>query len=497
MPITYIFLALTAACVAGGLVFFFMRMKSAQFLDRMTAQFAQDKALLEERLNVANERLASLTAEARELEEQLRTGEGEGRQLAEALSAERERNRRIGEIEELLKQRELAAEQQFKRDREQAAKIAQLETMLQEERKTAAEKLALLSQARESLGEQFKVLANEILERQSTKFTDLNKERMEGLLKPLSERFGEFQKLVGETNEKNAAAGAALMQELARLQKLNTRLSDDAENLTKALKGESKTQGNWGELILERILEESGLSRGVEYEVQVSETAADGSRLQPDVIIRLPEGKSVILDAKVTLTAYERCVSATDDARHEAALKEHIQALRNHIRGLSEKDYQNLPGVETVDFVLMFVPIEPAFGLAVQVESNIFYEALRRNVVIVTPSTLLATLRTIAHIWRQERQNRNVDEIARLAGSMYDKFVAFVADLERVGKELEDAGKAHRQAVAKLSEGRGNLVKTAERIKALGAKTGKSLDANLVEDAGAADPPGLPEANPE
>src|SRR5690606_7410706 len=256
----------------------------------------------------------------------------------------------------------------------------------------------------------------------------------------------------------------------------------DAINLTRALKGDNKVQGSWGEMILERLLEKSGLVRGREYDVQVSFSDAQGRRQQPDVIIRLPEDRHVIIDSKVSLTAYERYCTAEDEAERMAALREHCASLRNHCRGLAAKSYQHL-GIRTLDFVLLFVPIGPADSEAVRHEPELFGYALERNIVIVTPSTLLATLRTIHNIWRFEHQNRHALEIAEKAGRLYDKFVGFVADLDEVGRRLAAAQRAHEDAFRKLSHGRGNLVKTAEDIKALGARAAKSLPAELVEEA--------------
>jgi DNA recombination protein RmuC len=258
-------------------------------------------------------------------------------------------------------------------------------------------------------------------------------------------------------------------------------MSKDATNLTNALKGQTKTQGNWGEFILENILEKSGLEKGREYSVQTSMTNETGRRYQPDVLVNLPENKTIVVDSKVSLVAYEKFCSADDEAEKAAALKEHILSIRNHIKELSAKNYQNLYQIQSLDFVLMFLPVEPAFSLAVQYDSGIFNDAFEKNIVIVSPSTLLATLRTIASIWRQENQNKNALEIARQSGALYDKFVGFVDDLINVGNKIDAAKGSYTDAMKKLHEGGGNLVSRTERIKKLGAKTTKSLPKSLLD----------------
>ena len=283
---------------------------------------------------------------------------------------------------------------------------------------------------------QFKNLANDIFEEKSKKFTDQNKTNIGELLSPLKEKITDFEKKVEQSNKDSLQQNTALKEQLNQLKELNQQITKEAENLTKALKGESKTQGNWGEFILENILEKSGLTKGNEYEVQESFTNEDGKRYQPDVIIKLPDNKNIIVDSKVTLVAYERYVNEEEKDEKAAQLKMHVQSVRKHIKDLSDKSYQNLYGVEGLDFVLMFIPIEPAFSLAVQHDSELFTDAYDKNIVIVSPTTLLATLRTIANIWKNEYQNRNALEIARQGGALYDKFTAFSEDLIKVGKAL-------------------------------------------------------------
>lgn len=362
---------------------------------------------------------------------------------------------------------------------------ARLEAELEAERRQAAEKIALLQsstqEAKDALSNQFKNLANEILEEKSRRFALQNQENLNVLLKPLSEKLGEFRQQVNDTYQNEARERFALKQEIERLAGLNLQMSNDTKALTNALKGESKTQGDWGELVLETILENSGLRKGEEYLVQDTQTMADGSRLQPDVVIRLPEAKHLVIDSKVSITAYTRYMQADDESQKNAELGAHVQSIRQHIQGLSAKNYQDLYGLGSIDFVLMFIPVEPAFLAAMRHAPDIYQEALRKNIVLVCPSTLLATVRTVAHVWRQEHQNRNAQEIARQCANLYDKFVGFVDDLEKVGQRLEQAQVSYGDAVNKLKTGKGNLIRTAENVKKLGVKPNKSLPNQLLD----------------
>ena len=362
---------------------------------------------------------------------------------------------------------------------------ARLEAELEAERRQAAEKIALLQsstqEAKDALSNQFKNLANEILEEKSRRFAVQNQENLNVLLKPLSEKLSEFRQQVNDTYQNEARERFALKQEIERLAGLNLQMSNDTKALTNALKGESKTQGDWGELVLETILENSGLRKGEEYLVQDTQTMADGSRLQPDVVIRLPEAKHLVIDSKVSITAYTRYMQADDESQKNAELGAHVQSIRQHIQGLSAKNYQDLYGLGSIDFVLMFIPVEPAFLAAMRHAPDIYQEALRKNIVLVCPSTLLATVRTVAHVWRQEHQNRNAQEIARQCANLYDKFVGFVDDLEKVGQRLEQAQVSYGDAVNKLKTGKGNLIRTAENVKKLGVKPNKSLPNQLLD----------------
>ena len=369
----------------------------------------------------------------------------------------------------------------------QAQARVRAESELDAERRISADKLAGIQQsaleAKTTLSDQFKNLANEILEEKSKRFAEQNQQNLDTLLKPLQEKLTDFRKQVDDTYQSEARERFALKQEVEKLAGLNIRMTDETRALTNALKGESKTQGDWGELVLETILENSGLRKGEEYLVQDSHTVDDGSRLQPDVVIRLPESKHLVIDSKVSITAYTRYMQADDDNTKTAELNSHVLSIKQHIQGLSAKNYQDLYGVGSIDFVLMFIPVEPAFLAAMRHAPDIYQEALKKNIVMVCPSTLLATVRTVAHLWRQEHQNRNAQEIARQCAMLYDKFVGFVEDLDKVGQRLEQAQTSYSDAVGKLKTGRGNLIRTAENVKKLGVKPNKSLPSKLTDVA--------------
>lgn len=348
------------------------------------------------------------------------------------------------------------------------------------------EKLETQKQEMEDLQKKFTTefenIAHKILKQNSQEFTQVNQKNISEILNPLREKIQLFEKKVEDTYEKGLKDQTDLKAELKKLHDLNMRISDEANNLTKALKGDVKKQGNWGEVILERILERSGLTEGREYEKQFSTTGENGQRLQPDVVINLPEQKHIIVDSKVSLVAYERFVNATDENDRNRFVKEHLLSVKNHVKILSEKHYQNASGINSPDFVLLFVPIESSFSVAIEADHDLFSYAWDNKVVIVSPSTLLATLRTIASIWQQENQTRNALEIARQGGALYDKFVAFIADLEKIGNNLEQTRKNYDLAMNKLHDGRGNLVRSAEKLRDLGAKANKELPQKYLEE---------------
>jgi DNA recombination protein RmuC len=332
---------------------------------------------------------------------------------------------------------------------------------------------------------EFENLANKILEEKSNKFTEQNSKNLQEILKPLQTNIDKFEKRVENTHKESIDRHAALRQQIIGLKELNNQMSKETLNLTKALKGDSKTQGNWGELVLERVLEKSGLEKGREYEMEKSFNvdSENHQRLRPDVIIHLPDNKKMVIDSKVSLTAYEQFVNSENEDEKAPFLKEHIASLNRHVSQLSDKKYEDLYQIESPDFVLLFVPIEPAFALAINQDNQLYNKAFEKNIVIVTPSTLLATLRTIDTMWNNEKQQKNAIEIARQAGALYDKFEGLVTDLTKVGKKMDEAKTEYKGAMNKLVDGRGNLITSVEKIKKLGAKAKKSLPETIIQRA--------------
>ncbi|ENS6647635.1 DNA recombination protein RmuC [Neisseria gonorrhoeae] len=369
-----------------------------------------------------------------------------------------------------------------------AVENERLATQIEQERLASEEKLSLLGEARKSLSDQFQNLANTILEEKSRRFTEQNREQLHQVLNPLNERIHGFGELVRQTYDKESRERLTLENELKRLQGLNAQLHSEAKALTNALTGtQNKVQGNWGEMILETVLENSGLQKGREYVVQAASVRKeeDGGtrRLQPDVLVNLPDNKQIVIDSKVSLTAYVRYTQAADADEAARELAAYIASIRAHMKGLSLKDYTDLEGVNTLDFVFMFIPVEPAYLLALQNDAGLFQECFDKRIMLVGPSTLLATLRTVANIWRNEQQNQNALAIADEGGKLYDKFVGFVQTLESVGKGIDQAQNSFQTAFKQLAEGRGNLVGRAEKLRLLGVKAGKQLQRDLVERA--------------
>lgn len=359
--------------------------------------------------------------------------------------------------------------------------VAELSSLLQSERSQTEEKLQLMKNAEEQLANRFKTLASEILEDKTKRFTEQNQTNLNQLLEPLKVKLTEFQGKVEEVYVNEGKDRSALAEQVKQLMALNNQLSKDAHNLTSALKGQAKAQGNWGELILEKVLEASGLRKGHEYDVQESHTREDGSRAQPDVVVHLPEQRHLIIDAKVSLTAYEEHANAETEAQRDAALKRHLDSVKAHIKELADKNYQQLYGLQSLDFVLMFIPVEPAFMLAISHDSELWQDAWKRNVLMVSPSTLLFVVRTVAHLWRQEQQNRNAQDIASRGAELYDKLIGFVEDLDTLGNRLNQAKDVYDKAYGKFTTGRGNVIRQAEMLKAMGIKPTKQLPRNLTE----------------
>ncbi|MDG2279690.1 MAG: DNA recombination protein RmuC [Flavicella sp.] len=362
-------------------------------------------------------------------------------------------------------------------------------TKLEAELKNTQEKLTENKEEVEKLQEkftkEFENLANKILDEKSIKFKEQNKESIGEILNPLKEKIQIFEKKVEDTNKESIVRNSALKQQIEGLEKLNLKMSQEAINLTKALKGDSKTQGNWGELILERVLEKSGLEKGREYDLEKSfATEEEGkTRLRPDVIINLPDNRKMVVDSKVSLTAYEQYVNSETEEEKVVFVKEHVNSLKRHVDQLSAKKYEDLHQIESPDFVLLFIPIEPAFAVALEADHELYNKAFVKNIVIVTPSTLLATLRTIDSMWQNEKQQKNAIEIARQAGALYDKFEGLLQDLIKVGNKLKDTKTEYEGAMNKLVNGRGNLITSVEKIKKLGAKAKKALPNTLLERA--------------
>ena len=340
-----------------------------------------------------------------------------------------------------------------------------------------------VEQLQEKFTKEFENLANKILEEKSNKFTEQNKENMKNILSPLQDKIHLFEKKVEDTHKESIDYHAALRQQILGLQVMNEQMSKETINLTKALKGDSKMQGNWGELVLERVLEKSGLEKGREYEVQQSFTNDEGSRVFPDVVINLPDGKKMVVDSKVSLVSYERYVNEEDNPLRLVHLKEHVNSIKRHVEQLGDKNYHDLYQIESPDFVLLFIPIEPAFAIALNEDAFLYNKAFEKNIVIVTPSTLLATLRTIDSMWTNQKQQENAYEIARQAGALYDKFEGFVNDLVKIGKKMDEAKSEYGNAMNKLFDGKGNLINSVEKLKKMGAKAKKALPENILKRA--------------
>lgn len=441
-------------------------------------------------------------ATLREQREGLERHTGEQRVQLERIDRERAAlDQRMHAVTALAAQRKAEAEQlglqltDMRRRHDEASRNllvlsgehAALKASAVEQARSATEKLALLDQAEQRLRESFQNLANQILEAKAERFKEQNAEHLGGLLDPLKVQLKEFRDTVTQTHANEQRERGMLSQEIRSLKELNQQISQDAINLTRALKGDARAQGAWGEMVLERVLEASGLQAGREYEMQASFSDAEGARQRPDALVRLPEDKVIVIDAKVSLVAWERSVSATDDNERELALREHLTSLRRHVDGLSAKNYAGIDDLRTLDFVLLFVPIEAAFIEAVRADGSLYLHALGKNISLVSPSTLLATLRTVAHLWRIERRNVNAVEIARRAANLHDNFALLVGELENLGSQLDKAQGAHRNALRRLTEGgKGSVLLQVQSLADMGAPVKKALPSNLLDAAGAA-----------
>lgn len=440
------------------LIIFIVALAIGVFIGKIifSARFQSEKISLEEKL-------IALNSQFNQLKEQIIVDKTTFEKQLENLNLDKENIR--SEKDSLaiqLSKKEVDFENLWERNKEQKEEVEKLQ---------------------EKFTKEFENLANKILDEKSNKFTEQNKENMKNILTPLQDKIHLFEKKVEDTHKESIDYHAALRQQILGLQEMNIQMSKETINLTKALKGDSKMQGNWGELVLERVLEKSGLEKGREYEVQQAFTTEDGNRVFPDVVINLPDGKKMIVDSKVSLTAYEKYINEEDDILKINYLKEHVNSIKRHVEQLGNKNYHDLYQIESPDFVLLFIPIEPAFAMALNEDPSLYNKAFEKNIVIVTPATLLATLRTIDSMWTNQKQQENALEIARQAGALYDKFEGFVGDLIKIGKKIDESKIEYSGAMNKLVEGKGNLIVSVEKLKKMGAKAKKSLPESILNRA--------------
>ena len=421
-----------------------------------SARFQSEKTSLEEKLIAANSQIS-------QLKEQVITDKANLEKQLQLSITEKETIRTEKDSLAIqLSKKEVDFENLWERNKEQKEEVEKLQ---------------------EKFTKEFENLANKILDEKSNKFTEQNKENMKNILSPLQDKIQLFEKKVEDTHKESIDYHAALRQQILGLREMNIQMSKETINLTKALKGDSKMQGNWGELVLERVLEKSGLEKGREYEVQQAFTTQDGNRVFPDVVINLPDGKKMIVDSKVSLTAYEKYINEEDEILKLDYLKEHVLSIKRHVEQLGNKNYHDLYQIESPDFVLLFIPIEPAFAMALNEDATLYNKAFEKNIVIVTPATLLATLRTIDSMWTNQKQQENALEIARQAGALYDKFEGFVTDLIKIGKKIDETKIEYSSAMNKLVDGKGNLIVSVEKLKKMGAKAKKALPENIINKA--------------
>ncbi|PKB17677.1 DNA recombination protein RmuC [Flavobacterium sp. 5] len=440
------------------LVVFIIALAIGTFIGKLifSARFQSEKVSLEEKLIALNSQLI-------QQKEQFLLDKNTFEKQLEMSNSEKEniRNEKDSLAIQLSK-KEVDFENLWERNKEQKDEVEKLQ---------------------EKFTKEFENLANKILEEKSNKFTEQNKENMKNILTPLQDKIQLFEKKVEDTHKESIDYHAALRQQILGLSEMNAQMSKETLNLTKALKGDSKMQGNWGELVLERVLEKSGLEKDREYHVQQSHVNEDGQRVFPDVVINLPDGKKMIVDSKVSLTAYEKFINEEDENLKKTFLREHVNSIKSHVDQLGGKNYHDLYQIESPDFVLLFIPMEPAFALALNEDTTLYNKAFEKNIVIVTPSTLLATLRTIDSMWANQKQQENAFEIARQAGALYDKFEGFVADLIKIGKKIEESKVEYQGAMNKLVEGKGNLITSVEKLKKMGAKAKKALPESILKRA--------------
>ena len=475
IPLVWVYLALgvaAGAAVTGVIAFVIFRRHRQACLQRLDSLRAEaENTRLE-----ARRRTQELEARNSELEAHLAQNRIENAAL-------RERTGRIAELEELLEAAETARELERERLLARERELAELKARSEAERQNTRERLAELKETRETMQKEFRALASQILEENGHRFGRISQERVEEVLRPLRQQVNDFKKRVEEVHTEETRELATLMSEIRHLRELNLKIGEEALQLTRALRGESKTRGIWGEMVLERVLEASGLREGREYEREATRRGSDRRRYRPDVIVHLPDNRDIVIDAKTSLVAYERYVNAEEEEERTRFARMHLEAVRRHIDSLAEKGYTRLEGVNTLDFVFLFMPVEGALMLALQSDPKLYDYAFGRGIVLVSPTTLLVALRAVENSWRHDRQNKNALLIAQKAGDLYDKFVGFAEDLERVGRQLETLQNSYDNAWKKLADGRGNLVRRIEELRLLGARTGKSMPDKIAREA--------------
>ena len=477
MDIPVVILCIVGGAVLGAVLFLLLEAKGLfpQIARKYEKKSEADLSFLRDELARERQSLELCRQEADKTEHRLEELRGTN------LSLERDVARLTAElarVDELRAERESLKERLEGRDQriEQLVRsVAEAESKLTDQKREFTEKMELLKGARDDLKLEFENLSNRIFETKSETFTKQNQETIKTILDPLKTQIGEFKTRVETVYDNESKDRVTLYNEIQQLKTLNLQMSEEALNLTRALKGDSQKQGAWGEMILEKVLEESGLRRDHEYEIQSSFKDEDGRNKRPDVIVHLPEGKDIIIDSKVSLVAYEQYSATDDPSERQAAMKRHVASVRAHIKELNAKDYEALDQIRSLDFVLMFIPIESAFMSVLEADTAVFNEAYGKNIILVSPTTLLVTLKTIHNIWRYELQNNNALEIAERAGRLYDKFVTFTDTLQRVGQSIERSRETYEKAMGQLSQGRGNLIGQAEKVKALGARAKKRL----------------------
>ncbi|MDG2639455.1 DNA recombination protein RmuC [Vibrio parahaemolyticus] len=473
--------SLFAATASGVAVGWWVKQRFITQTQLLEQQLVSEKQLHQQQLEQVKQSLADAQQELDELDHERDKAAFEVRQSHGKLMAAMEKLRYF----EAVKQERQQYFDELGQMREQKSR---LETQLREQQarheqmnQANAEKLQILEQAEVRLKQQFEHLANQLFEEKTAKVDLQNRQSLEGLLSPLKEQLEGFKKQVNDSFSQEAKERHTLVHELKNLQRLNEQMTREAVNLTQALKGDNKQQGNWGEVVLARVLAESGLREGHEYETQVNLQSEAGKRYQPDVIVHLPQNKQVVVDSKMALVAYERYFNAETDAERDRALSAHLTALRAHIKGLSMKDYHKLKGIQSLDYVLMFIPVEPAFQVAIQADPSLIKDAMEQNIILVSPTTLLVALRTIDNLWRNERQNENAKLIAQRATKLYDKLRLFIDDMEGLGGALDRANQTYQGAMNKLATGRGNVIRQAESFRQLGVEIKRPISSDLAQ----------------